>query len=202
MILRPYEAGDEVKIVALFKTVFGKDMPLPYWHWRFGKGNPWGSSIVVAMDGDTMAAHYAVSHQPVTMFGRTFLGAQSMTTMTHPEYRKQGLFVRCATICYEMAKAAGCKFVYCFPNKNSAPTFYGALKWERLGRVGFKRNGATRCGVGSEDYQAYRWGEDFGPEYGGLLLDPEYRHELDALELHLEDSDTYTYERDCRRLTC
>lgn len=202
MLIRPYQTGDEHKIVALFKTVFGKDMQLEYWHWRFGDGNPWGSTIVVAMDGDTMAAHYAVCHQQATYNGRVFLTAQSMTTMTHPDYRGQGLFVKCAALCFENAKDAGVKFVWGFPNKNSAPGFYNKLGWKRLGNVGLVDAGRNRCIVGASAHQYWRWGDgNLGPEYGGLLLDEDYKAAFEALELHLEDSDVYTYERDCRRLT-
>jgi GNAT superfamily N-acetyltransferase len=210
MLIRPYQPGDEYKIVALFKQVFNAEMPIEYWRWRFGDGNPWGSTIVVAMDGDTMAAHYAVSHQNVTYHGRlpcsdelehTVLTAQSMTTMTHPDYRGQGLFVKCARMCFEMAKEDGVKLVWSFPNKNSEKTFYGTLGWKRLGNVGLTRTERGDCSVGGSGHQYWRWGDgNLGPEYGALLLDDDYKPVMEALELHLEDSDVYTYERDCRRL--
>lgn len=198
--IRPYQPGDEFKIVELFKLVFGKTMPLGYWRWRFGNGNPWGSTIVVAMDGETMAAHYAVSHCRLTSTGTdTIPAAQSMTTMTHPEYRGRGLFVECAKRCFEMAKKAGIKIIWSFPNANSAPGFYNKLGWVRLRRIGSHTALRGRVVVGGPGHQAWRWEGGQGPEYGALLLDPAYQQVMESLDLHLEDSDTYTYERDCRR---
>lgn len=203
MLIRPYQPGDEHKIVAMFRQVFGMPMPLEYWHWRFGDDNPWGSTVVVAMDGDTLAAHYAVSHQQAEHDGHVFLTAQSMTTMVGSAYRGKGLFVKCASMCYGLAMGDGVKFVWGFPNRNSEHGFYSRLGWELLGNVGLLlRAEGSRCTIGASGHQEWRWGDSgIGPEYGGLLLDEDYREAFEALELHLEDSDAYTYDRDCRRLT-
>ena len=58
-----------------------------------------------------------------------------MTTMTHPDYRGQGLFERCASALYEQIAAAGVEVVWGFPNRNSNVPFRRKLQWSAVADI-------------------------------------------------------------------
>jgi len=62
--------------------------------------------------------------------GKVVLAAQSADTMTHPNYRNQGLFVQLAQLTYELCKAEGIQLIFGFPNENSLPGFVDKLGWK------------------------------------------------------------------------
>ena len=122
MKIREYQPGDEHKIIELFKASYGKEMTLDEWYWRF-RDNPFGHGIIyLAWDGDKLASHYAV-------LPRHSMLCQSGTTMTHPDYRGQGLFPELAERTYEKAKKEKYALVFGFPNQQSHRTFIDKLGW-------------------------------------------------------------------------
>jgi hypothetical protein len=60
---------------------------------------------------------------------RILRSAQSADTMTHPQYRNQGLFVKLANLTFNLCKANGIQLVFGFPNQNSLPGFINKLGW-------------------------------------------------------------------------
>ncbi len=62
-------------------------------------------------------------------------GAQSMDTMTHPDYQGQGVFTKLAEACYDIAAARGFEILYGFPNPLSYPGFVKRLGWTHTGDV-------------------------------------------------------------------
>lgn len=65
------------------------------------------------------AAYYGVFPVTVNVNGKIVLVCQSGDTMTAPEHRKKGLFVRLAHKTYELAAEVGIQFVFGFPNSFS-----------------------------------------------------------------------------------
>jgi hypothetical protein len=53
----------------------------------------------------------------------------TLNIMTHPDYRRQGIFESLAGTSYQEAGEDGIDFVYGFPNRNSRPGFIGKLGW-------------------------------------------------------------------------
>jgi len=47
------------------------------------------------------------------------LAAQSADTMTHPRHRNKGLFLKLATLTFELCREVGVRIVFGFPNQNS-----------------------------------------------------------------------------------
>ncbi len=132
---RDYVKGDERLIIHLFKRVFGKEMPLPFWKWRFVE-NPYGNGIIKLMfDDDKLIGHYAVIPMSVQVAGTSVKAAFSMTTMTHPEYSGRGIFTFLAEEVYNACAKQGLSFVYGFPNSNSYPGFTQKLGWAGLGKI-------------------------------------------------------------------
>lgn len=127
--IRPWRPGDETEILKLFEASFGRKMSEAFWRWRYLDHPSGDPLIVLAWDGDKLAAHYAVSHAPLQIDGEIVPAALSMTTMTAPDYRGQGLMERAGSALYEVMSAAGMKAVWGFPNIFSNVTFQKKLGW-------------------------------------------------------------------------
>ena len=61
--------------------------------------------------------------------------AQSADTMTHPQHRLKGLFVKLAQLTYQLCYEAGIQLIFGFPNQNSLPGFINKLGWQTTGRM-------------------------------------------------------------------
>ena len=133
--IRPYALGDERAILGLFLTAFGKPLSMDYWNWRF-RDNPVDKPrILLAWDGDRLAAHYAVSPVHIGIAGKRVRSALSMTTMTHPDYRGQGLFVKLAGSLYSELNHSGYSMVWGFPNDQSHRGLIRDLGWKDIGEI-------------------------------------------------------------------
>ena len=90
--IRPYQEGDEVKIIALFKEVFGKEKSLKLWRWEFLE-NPYGTEIMLCFseDGDLVAQCASI---PVEAYlvGSVVRIAQVVDCMSSKRFR--GIFVK------------------------------------------------------------------------------------------------------------
>lgn len=58
------------------------------------------------------------------------LAAQSADTMTHPDYRKQGLFVDLALRTFQLCRDVNIRLLFGFPNQHSLPGFLNKLGWQ------------------------------------------------------------------------
>jgi len=135
--LRSLDATNErelAAVLALFSEVFGRALSPEFYRWRFLQ-NPFGPPMVTLLwDGDRLAGHYAASAMRVYADGER-LGAQSMTTMTHPAYRGQGVFPKLAEHLYAEMAAAGAQMIWGLPNVNSHYSFVTKLGWRNVGVV-------------------------------------------------------------------
>ena len=135
MDIRPWKPGDETAIRALFGEVFGSPMSEAFWNWRY-RDHPAGPPmIMLAWDGDRLAAHYAASYAPLLIEGEPRLSALSMTTMTHADYRGQRLFEKTASALYEDISARGIASVWGFPSRSSNIPFRGKLGWAGIADI-------------------------------------------------------------------
>ncbi|MDD3653281.1 MAG: GNAT family N-acetyltransferase [Desulfotomaculaceae bacterium] len=135
LIVTPYRPDDEHEIIKLFKLVYGRDMSMNYWRWRF-VDNPAGRHMIdLCWDGPILAGHYAVSPVIMSIRGKEYLTALSMTTMTHPDYRNKGIFTALAQSLYRRLQDQGVVMVWGFPNNNSYHGFMNKLSWFPLTQV-------------------------------------------------------------------
>lgn len=131
--LRRFVAADLPALRELWNAVHeGRPRSEAYDRWRFLTTPIWTS---LAMAGDRCAGSYSLAPTQMNIGGRIVAGAQSLDTMTHPEFRGQGLFVKLADHCYQQAVAEGCAMVYGFPNENSYPGFTRRLNFQHVGEV-------------------------------------------------------------------
>lgn len=83
------------------------------------------------------AALYAVFPVICKYYSEQVKATQSIDTITDINHRGKGLFINLAKDVYSMAFEKGYKFVYGFPNKNSAPGFFKKLGWKEICEVPF-----------------------------------------------------------------
>jgi predicted acetyltransferase len=135
MVSQDYTEGDEHKILDLFSEVFGKEMSLKVWKWRFVE-NPFGRGIIkLLFDKGKLIGHYAIIPMKVKVSDGVIDAAFSMTTMTHPDYRGRGIFPLLGEETYQEANRKGIKFVFGFPNQNSYDGFVKKLNWLGFGTM-------------------------------------------------------------------
>ena len=137
MEIKPYEQGDEIEILRLFKSSFGVEMSLEYWEWRY-KRNPHYNKLLIHLmwDGGILAGHYALSPVKLLKEGNEQLSGLSMTTMTHPDYRGMGIFTKLANSVYQEAFDVHLfSSVWGFPNSNSHYGFINKLGWEDISYI-------------------------------------------------------------------
>jgi GNAT superfamily N-acetyltransferase len=125
---RPYQDGDENKLSVLYEDATGKWIGIDAWRWLFMNA-PAGKGYIWFADHDGFLAGQK-SNVPVDMMilGKRVHAAQSVDTMTHSNYRKQGIFLALARNVYEIAKNDNVALIYSFPNQSS---FHGLT--EHLG---------------------------------------------------------------------
>ncbi len=129
LTIRPYQAGDEQAICALFETVFGQAMPLDAWHWRFAANPTYRTSIELAWDDDALLGQYAVSPVLLQLNGQELLTGLSVGTMTHPAARGRGVFSALATSLYPRLAADDLALLWGFTKRSIHATRVRDLEW-------------------------------------------------------------------------
>ena len=126
---REYKEGDERGILDLYKLVFGAEMSVSHWEWKY-KRNPAGQALIILAETDGgIVGQYALLPRLMKIGDDVQIGSLSLDTMVHPEYRGQGMFVTLAKKAYELADRRGIQFVYGFPNGNSHYGIITKLNW-------------------------------------------------------------------------
>ena len=119
--IRIAEGSDEDGIRSLFKTCFGKELSRKEWTWKY-KDSPWGSAATIALDGDTVVAHYGGLKTKFCSPSRQYEVYQPCDVMTHPAYRarfftKRGAMVKAGELFY---RANFMDFAFGFPSERHA----------------------------------------------------------------------------------
>jgi GNAT superfamily N-acetyltransferase len=133
--IREAKPNDMAAIRTLYKDVWGYNRPVTFDNWRYLSPPDGACPVTLAVDGDKLAGAYTVWPVKIKVGDRVVTGAQSMDTMTHPDYQGQGVFTKLAEACYEIATARGFEILYGFPNPLSYPGFVKRLGWTHTGDV-------------------------------------------------------------------
>jgi predicted N-acetyltransferase YhbS len=124
--IRISEEGDENEIFELTEAVLGERVPekvrwMRGWRWMH-LDNPAGiSRIWLAEDGSKIVSQYPVILEDMKIGEEIIKGAQLIDTMTHPQYRRQGI---CSTLGEKALNEIENKethLVYCFPTQEVYP---------------------------------------------------------------------------------
>jgi len=119
--VRTFTLGDEDAIRKLFALCFSKDLSHEEWAWKY-KDSPWASTAVIAVDGDSIVAHYGGLGTKFYYKGKTFDVFQPCDVMTRPNYRarifsKRGAMIRAGENFYEVNHM---DFAFGFPSERHA----------------------------------------------------------------------------------
>jgi GNAT superfamily N-acetyltransferase len=120
LTIRLYKKGDEHLITSLFRDIFGREMSLEEWRWKyFGEDNEKVySSIAVSGTGE-LVAHYGGMVHRMVFNHREIRGLSIGDVMVHPNFRGTKLFKKVALIVPEEAVQDGIVLGYGFPNQRA-----------------------------------------------------------------------------------
>lgn len=133
--IRPYKAGDEFKIVDLFKVSINQCRTVDYWRWA-NKKNPFSKSLSVITeneDGD-IVGHYAVMQYQLkykNLLLRVGFGSQ---LVIHPSFRNFKLMWDLLEKVWDYSKKNKLDIIFAFPNDNIWPIIERCMDWKLLKR--------------------------------------------------------------------
>lgn len=121
IIVRLYQDGDEYLIAKLFKEVFGREMPLDEWRWKYiiGRGNNKIYSAVAVSESHGIVAHYGCMTHRMIYHGKEVYGLAIGDVMVHPKFRGSKLFKKVTMLSPEESGKDGISIGYGFPNKRA-----------------------------------------------------------------------------------
>ena len=96
-LIRPYQPGDEEHILPVWRLVFGKEMTLEEWRWKY-PASPAGFRCLLCLnEKGEVVVHYAAQVVRVACQGESIFGLHLTDSLSHPGYRwaiggKRGLF--------------------------------------------------------------------------------------------------------------
>ncbi len=128
--IRPVSPADDARLADLFAACFGTTVARGYFAWKY-RENPAGDVVgFVADAGNRLAAFYGVIPEPWSVGGTDATVFQSMDTMTHPDFRRRGLFVALAARTFEqVGRRHGTCDLVGIPGPTSYHGFVDKLRW-------------------------------------------------------------------------
>ena len=130
--LRPYRPGDERLILAGFQRIYGRAVSEATWHWKLRDRPSPAENVWVAIDRSGRPIfHYAGIPCRLRLPAGTFDALVAVDLWTLPEYRRRGIFTRCAAWIHDRWRRAGIVGLLGAPNEQfgSRDRFLG---WRRL----------------------------------------------------------------------
>jgi GNAT superfamily N-acetyltransferase len=130
--------SDLPDILALLKTQYTYPVTSPeYWKWRYFNNPVADVSVYVARDHRGQI----VSMQPISSYTMSVQGEARRVylltgAVTHPEYRRRGLFTRLVKAIEAVLSTSSDLFVFTFPNKQSARGFERFHLWHLREHLG------------------------------------------------------------------
>ena len=125
-LVRNHKDGDEDEIFELTKAVWGTGVPekeqwIKGWKWMH-IDNPAGTSMMwLAEDGGKIVSQYPVIFENMKIGNKILKGAQLVDTMTHPQYRRQGICSTLGKNTLNEIENGKNHLVYCFPTPQVYP---------------------------------------------------------------------------------
>lgn len=132
-VLREAGEGDRAAILALRQRVFAAEDPEKlqpeFWDWEFLSGPEGRARMFVADAAGLVAGHYAMIPQDFVFNGTAAKGAIVVDLMTHPDYRRQGIFNRVDRFARD-ATAAQLDFACAYPIRKESLGGFITLGWK------------------------------------------------------------------------
>jgi GNAT superfamily N-acetyltransferase len=134
--VRAYQPGDEEGILALARTVFTEQpadrFSTAYWAWEFVDNPDGAARLWLADDGGTIVGHYAIIPRMVRVGDERLRGSIVVDVMSHPDYRKQGMFTSLGSAALADAGQVGIDFSYGFPIRHEVMPGHLKIGWHHL----------------------------------------------------------------------
>lgn len=126
--IRAYEKGDENGIFELMKAVYpekkyDREKWMRWWKWMY-MDNPAGDSRIWVVDhnGKIVGSRLVILVK-MEIAGGTVMASQNIDLMTHPDYRRQGIFSALEKKSFNQLKEEGIPITYSFPSNMSYPGY-------------------------------------------------------------------------------
>jgi GNAT superfamily N-acetyltransferase len=135
IVYRPYQAGDEASLRTLFSSVYGPDADRRTSAWRYLAPAPYPALIEIAeADGRIVGAQ--PSHAiDLLVAGGPVRGLLLLDVMTHPEYRRRGIFSGVVEGLRRRAANEGYRVLLTTPNQDAERGFARLSSWRRMGEL-------------------------------------------------------------------
>src|SRR3990172_287579 len=118
--IRLCRPGDEIGITRLFKDIFGREMSLKEWQWKYpGYTNKRFYSSFAVNDSDEIFARYGGMTPRMIYNNREMTALSIGDVMVHPKYRSLKLFKKMAVLKPDEASKDGIIFGYGFPTERA-----------------------------------------------------------------------------------
>jgi hypothetical protein len=189
-IARPYREGDEERIFELHKALFSEreynhDKWMEWWRWLYRK-NPTGKGYIwVAEDSGKIIGQSASIFFAMKMADRTLTVWMGTDNMTHPNYRRQGVYRAVFDNKKREIEKHGFHTRFGFPNANARIAqksidnldiaklriMVKPLNWKNL--LQSKTNKKAVVGIGAVSgpvFQRILYGEKKAPVFEGLAI--------------------------------
>ena len=158
LVIHTCGPADREEQARLFNACFKKTLDAEALRWRYDL-SPHGQSVSVVArpPGGEGISGYACSPRQAVVFGEpSSVGTIGQTgdVMTHPDWRKRGIFSSLDRACMEETARRGWQVIFGLPNRRSAHIFL-KLGWDRVGTIRpwthyFGAGGAARAIRGRE----------------------------------------------------
>jgi GNAT superfamily N-acetyltransferase len=123
--VRAYREGDENQIFELWEAAhperqYIRTKWLKWWNWMYKKV-PDGSNILLADDNGKLVGLFCVTIRKVKIGNDIKKAAHSLDTLTHPDYRRQGIMLTLSKATFDELAKQETNIIYGFPNEMSYP---------------------------------------------------------------------------------
>lgn len=140
-LIRPYTEKDEDKAASLWELAFEKSFPEEVWRWKYHTG-PFQNKILLCCDkNERIIVLYGGIPYRANCNGAGMEISHLMDIMSHPDFRKTGLFVHTVNAFIEMIcgpEPDRSRLLYGFPGKYHFDIGNKYLEYRRIGDgVGF-----------------------------------------------------------------
>lgn len=129
--IKEYTPEYKEKVFKLRRAVYNESFDDEEWEWKFKS-----SRILIATnDNDDV-----ISLRPTVLLKLKFndqeiTAGMNVDVMTHPDYRRLGIFSDLVKNSFQMLKEAEVPIVYTFPNQFSFPGYIKRIKWSHTASI-------------------------------------------------------------------
>ena len=141
ILVRTYRDGDENGIVTLFREVFGREMTIEEWKWKYkGQGNGAVSAVVAVNEAEEIVGHYGGIPLRAIYERKLIHLLATCDVMIHPSYRGYWVLKRITASFKHEAIKRGFRMCYGFPTEKTL-----MLPAEKLGIIERSANISEAC---------------------------------------------------------